>query len=266
MRSSSFASRFLLLATAASAVALAALGTGCNASVTIKPQTKFVGSNAIAKTATRALVASDAIEIENANGDVAVVGDATATTVSVTTKVAAFADNQADGDAAIADVTATIAIDESAGKFYIHCSEATTAHGTAARGTTACEGFTVTVPAGSSTAPLTLKATAHNGQLTATGLNGSATVHSDNGDVTASITPAVGSSIDVSSGNGDVSLALPATFSADTVTLTAGGPSPKVVTTDFPDVLQTSSANRKAGGAKSISVTTELGDVTLKKQ
>jgi hypothetical protein len=257
----SSASRLLLLA--ASAVALTA---GCNASVTIKPQTKFVGANAVAKTATRALNAGDAIEIENANGDVVVVGDPTATTVSVSTKVAAFADNQTDGDAAIADVTATIAIDESSTKFYVHCSEAASAHGSAARGTTACEGFTVTVPAGSATAPLALKATAHNGQITASGLNGSATVHSDNGDATASVTPAVGSVVDVSSGNGDVSLALPAAFTADTVTLTPGGSSAKVIDTDFPDVLQATSANRKAGGAKSISVTTELGDVTLKKQ
>jgi hypothetical protein len=261
MRSSSFASHSLSLAAAAAVLVL-----GCNATVTIKPQTKFVGSSAVAKTATRDLTAADAIEIENANGDVVVNGDPTATKVSVSTKVAAFADNQADGDAAIADVTATIAIDESTGKFLIHCSTAQSTHGSAATGTTACEGFTVTVPAGSATAPLALKATAHNGQIDATGLSGSATIHSDNGDATASVTPGVGSSIEVSTANGDASLALPAAFTADTVTLTPGGTGANVTTTDFPDVLQATSANRKAGGAKSITVSTELGDVTLKKQ
>ncbi len=269
MRSSSLASHSLsvtAVAAVAAVLGLAFVAAGCNATVTIKPQTKFVGSNAVSKTATRPMSATDTIEIENANGDVVVKGDPSATTVSVSTKVAAFADTQADGDAAIADVTSSIAIDESTGKFYVRCSEAATAHGTAARGTTACEGFTVTVPAGSATAPLTLKATAHNGQITATGLNGAATIHTDNGDATASITPGVGATIVVSSGNGDVVLAVPASFTADTVTLTPGGASSKAITTDFPDVLQQSSANRKAGGAKSITVSTELGNVTLKKQ
>jgi hypothetical protein len=240
--------------------------SGCTVSATIKPQTKFVGSNAVTKTATRAFTATDVIEIENANGDVAVTGDSSVTNITLSTKVAAFADNQADGDAAIADLTSTIALDESAGKFYIHCSTANAQHGSAARGTTACEGFTVRVPSGSATAGLTIKATAHNGAITATGLTGNAIVHSDNGDATASVTPTPAASIAVSSGNGDASLAVPAGFTADTVTLTPGGPGGVAVNTDFPDVLQATSANRKTGGAKSIVVSSENGNATLKKQ
>ncbi len=262
MRSSPFASRSLFLTATVTGLALIA---GCNASVTIKPQTKFIGANAVTKTATRAFAAGDVIEIENANGDVIVTGSASATTVSISTKVAAFADTQADGDAAIADVTSTIAIDESTGKFYVHCSTAKSAHGTAASGTSTCEGFTVTVPSGTATAGLNLKATSHNGEISATGLNGAAIIHTDNGNATASVTPGVGASVAVSSGNGDATLSVPSSFTADTVTMTPGG-SGKVITTDFPDVLQATSANRKAGGAKSITVSTELGDVTLKKQ
>lgn len=248
-------------------LALAGLtALGCNASVTIKPQTKFTGATPVTKTASRAMAATDVIEIENGNGAVVVNADASATTVSLSTTVFAFADNQADADAALADLTATIALDESTGKFYIHCNEAATSHGTAAAGTTGCEGFTIKVPAGSATAPLTLKATAHNGSIDATGLTGTITIHSDNGDATASLTPAVASTIEVSSGNGDATLALPANFTADTVTLTPGSAGGKVISTDFPDVTAATSANRKSGGAKSITVSTENGDVTLKKQ
>ncbi len=243
-----------------------ALAAGCNATVTIKPQTKYVGANAVTKTSTRAVAAGDVVEIENANGDVIVTGDPTATKVSITTKVVAFADNQSDADAAIGDVTSTIAIDESTGKLYVHCSEAKSKHGSASSGTTACEGFTVTVPAGSAAAPANVKATAHNGAIMATGFLGAAIVHTDNGDATASLSPGVGAAIEVSSGNGDVSLALPASFTVDTITLTAGGAGGKVINADFSDVLQATSANRKAGGAKSITVKTDLGNVTLKKQ
>ena len=102
---------------------------GCNASLTIKPQTKFTGATPVTKTASRALAATDVIEIENGNGAVVVNGDASATTVSLSTTVFAFADNQTDADAALADLTGTIALEESSGKFYIHCNEAASSHG-----------------------------------------------------------------------------------------------------------------------------------------
>jgi hypothetical protein len=234
--------------------------------VTVKTQTKYVGDQPVTKSASRSYAATDAIEIENANGDVVVQGVPNLDKITVSTKVFSFADVKGDADAAIADVVASIAIDESAGKFYIHCNTAKTGHGSAANGTTGCEGFTVQVPSGAATTPLALKATAHNGQISASGLVGSASIHTDNGDATAGISTAPGAVIEVSSGNGDSVLAVNADFSADVIVLTPGGPGAAKITTDFPDIDQATSPHKAAGGAKSITVQADNGTVTLKKQ
>jgi hypothetical protein len=124
----------------------------------------------------------------------------------------------------------------------------------------------VQVPAGTTTAPITVKATAHNGQIDATGLVGSAVIHSDNGDATASISTAPAAVIEVSTENGDASLALNADFSADSIVLQPGGPAATKVTTDFPDIDTPTSPHKASGGAKSITVKTGNGTVTLKKK
>ena len=242
------------------------VSTAVACTVTVKTQTKFVGDQPVTKTASRSYATTDAIEIENANGDVVVQGVPNLDKITVTTKVFSFADVKSDADAAIADVVSSIAIDESAGKFYIHCSTAKTGHGSAANGTTGCDSFTVQVPAGSATAPIALKATAHNGQINATGLVGTADIHTDNGQATASVSTAPAAVIALSSGNGDAVLAVNADFTADAIVLTPGGPAAAKITTDFPDLDQATSPHRAAGGAKSITVSTENGTVTLKKQ
>jgi hypothetical protein len=245
-------------------VAAAAVVSGCT--VTVKTQTKYTGDTPVTKTASRALATGDVIEIENGNGDVVVQGVAGLDKVTLSTKVFAFADVKADADAAIADVVNTIALDESTGKFYIHCNTASTGHGSAANGTTGCDSFTVQVPAGTTSAPITLKATAHNGQISGTGLVGSATIHTDNGQATASISTAPGAILEVSSGNGDASLAVNSDFSADSILLQPGGPGAAKISTDFPDLDAATSPHKAAGGAKSITVKTDNGTVTLKKQ
>jgi hypothetical protein len=234
-------------------------------SFTIKSQTKYTGSNAVTKTATTSYTAGSKITIDNANGDVSVTGVAGLDKITVTTNVFAFADIEADGNAAIADVTSTIAIQESQGAFTIKCGKAQSAHASAGTSTTGCEGFAVQVPAGTAAEPLNLSATAENGEITGTALIGSVTIHSENGAATASIGAAPGAVIEVSSANGDVSLALPQDFATDAITLAPGSPG-KVNNTAFPDVTDANSAHRKTGGAKSITVKTDLGDVTLKSQ
>jgi hypothetical protein len=251
MRSASF----LLVATVVFA--------GCT--VTVKTQTKFVGDQPVTKTASRSVASGDVVEIENGNGDVVVQGGS-GDKITLSTKVFSFADVKGDADLALADVVNTIAIDESAGKFYIHCNKAASAHGSAGTGTTGCDAFTVQVPSGTATAPLNLKATAHNGQINASGLTGTAVIHTDNGNATASLGIAPAAVIEVSSGNGDVSLALPANFTADAIVLTPGGPGAQKITTDFPDLDSAASTHKAAGGAKSITLTTENGTVTLRKQ
>lgn len=253
-------------------------------SITLKAQTKFIGA-AVTKTSTTDWT-GQAIEIENANGDVVVVGDASATKITVETKPFAFADGdkQADADGTIADVVASIAIDES-GHFYIHCAHGAS-HGSAAAGTSGCDGFTVHVPAGSVQQGLTLKATSHNGHVSAsgltaavsqqlqilsdngdvsaTGITGGVKVHTDNGGASGSVTPTPGSSVEVSSKLGDVTLALPAGFAADQITLKG---SPVTVTGFGTDFTSTSTSRGAAGtGASSIAVTTDLGQCTVKAQ
>jgi hypothetical protein len=249
---------------AASLLVTLVVVAGCT--VSVKTQTKFTGDTPVTKTASRSFAQGDVIEIENGNGDVVVQGVANLDKVTLSTKIFAFADVKGDADAALADLTNTIALEESTGKFYIHCNTATAAHGSAATGTTGCDSFTVQVPSGTTTAPISLKATAHNGQIDATGLVGTAQIHSDNGDATASISTAPAAVIEVSSGNGDASLAVNSDFTADSIVLQPGGPGAAKVSADFPDIDAATSPHKAAGGAKSITVKTDNGTVTLKKQ
>ena len=249
---------------AASLLFALAVVSGCT--VTVKTQTKYVGDQPVTKTASRSLAAGDAIEIENGNGDVVVQGVAGLDKITLSTKVFSFADVKGDADAAIADVVNGIALDESTGKFYIHCNTASTSHGSAGNGTTGCDNFTVQVPSGTTTAPITLKATAHNGQINATGLVGSAEIDSDNGDATASISTAPAAVIKVYTKNGDASLAVNGDFSADTISLVSAGAAPGKITGDFPDLDTPTSPHKASGGAKSITVQADNGTVTLKKQ
>jgi hypothetical protein len=241
-----------------------AVVSGCT--VTVKTQTKYTGDQPVTKTASRSVASGDAIEIDNGNGAVVVQGVAGLDKITLSTKVFAFADVKADGDAAIADVVNTIAIDESTGKFSIHCNTASTSHGSAGNGTTGCDGFTVQVPTGSTAAPITLKATAHNGNITAAGLVGSVEVDTDNGDATASIATAPAAVIKVYTKNGDASLAVNNDFTADTIVLQSNGAAPAKITGDFPDIDTPTSPHKAAGGAKSITVQADNGTVTLRKQ
>jgi hypothetical protein len=261
-----FAFRFVVVAACAvGASALACSVSTTDHSITFTGKTKYTGDTPATKTASASYTSGDVIEVENANGDVRVTGVAGLTSITVTARPFAWAESEADGRAGIMDVTSSITIDESvAHKFYIHCSTASASHGTAPTSLTGCDAFTVQVPTGASDQPLILKATAHNGPITASGLFGNAIVHSDNGDASASVTPTVASAVEVSSGNGSASLALPADFTADAITLTASGGA--VTATDFPDWSSTTSSHRQSGGARSIIVETELGDVTLRKQ
>ena len=272
------------------AVLSVALTAGCT--VTVKTQTKYVAPTATLLTPAAAWV-GQAVEIEDKNGSVTVqvTNDPSATNVAVAGLPFAFADNQADGNAAVTDATSTIKLDETApngtspGRLYAHCSIAAQAHGSAANGTTGCD-LVLTIPASIAAQGLALKVTSHNGPVTvtgvssltnqiivlqadngpvtATGITGGVKAHSDNGPVTASVTPTPGSNCEASTQVGDVSLSLPATFAADHITLTATN---GAVKGDFPDVTSATTSRGAAGtGASSIVATTGLGDVLIQVQ
>jgi DUF4097 and DUF4098 domain-containing protein YvlB len=281
--------RSLILGLGAAALAACSISTTPN-SITVKTQPEFDGA-AVSKTATRDWT-NEPIEIENANGDVVVSGVPGLTKITVTATPFARADKEleADAQATIADVVTSLTIDESNGRFYVHCTTGS-AHGTSAAGNSGCKSFTVQVPAGSAAGGLALKATAHNGSINATnlaaaagqellilsdngtasasGISGGAKVHSENGDVNASISPTQGAVIEASTKNGDVTLSLPANFSADVIQFKIGS-GEKVTITGFGADLTAATTSRGTAGTGAASVLLEsdfgLDGVTLKAQ
>lgn len=255
----------------------------------IKSQTKYKGDTVTAQS--MGAFSGQAIHVDNANGDVVVKGDPNATSVSVSTTPFAFADNSTDGSAAIADVKTSIKVDQSqSGVITVSCSQAAQSHGSASTSTTGCDGFTVTVPAGTAQSPLTLTVHAGNGSLEATGLtvsdtsagsfkadngdvtvsaNGSVSIDAGNGTVSATVVPNKGSTIDVSAGNGDVTLALPAGFSCDSLSLQAQGAGSTVnVGSGFTNQVTATSTSvgTKGTGAASVTVVAQFGSITLQPQ
>ncbi|MFO0678460.1 MAG: hypothetical protein U0169_18125 [Polyangiaceae bacterium] len=230
-----------------------------------------------------------AIEIENVNGDIEVVGEAGRTKVEVSATFFARAEKEDDAKQAMADIEAAYGIDEKAANFYVHCKQASKDFGSAPTGTTGCR-ITVKVPAGTTDKGVPFKARIGNGSLKATGLtaaagqqmlfvndNGTTTlsgltggvkVEASLGDVDLGVTPTVGSVVTVdigtgTSGLGDITLRLPKAFAADVVNLSvpSGG---KVDLVAFPDVVSGQGRGAKGTGAASISATVHGGgDVTL---
>lgn len=279
-------SAFLLGACGLFVLAGCSVETGPD-SITFKAQTKFNGTP-VSKTAQNDWN-GHAIEIQNANGDVTVQGDASVTKITVDYVPFAFADKEDEpsAQAAIREVDATLKIDESADKITITCGQASAKHGSANTGTTGCGSFTVKVPSnqgialvavsknGSMTATglqssdtSTIDVRSDNGSVTATGIRGNAKVYSDNGSVTASLTPNVGSTLDVSTGNGDIDLALPSDFAADSLSLSGGSDGKDVKIEGFSDITAESTSRGTAGqGAKSITAkASSLGTLTVKTQ
>jgi hypothetical protein len=289
------------LALGAGAIALGSIGSSLGACsvktsdcgdggtcVTAKTQPETDGS-LTSKTSMRAWKADDVIEIQNGNGAVIVHGDPNATTISVSMTPFAHSDSGGDADskASIADAIASLTIDETnPNKFYVHCDRGGT-HGTSQAANSGCKNLTVTIPAGSATAGLTLLANTNAGDVTApdaltakagqylifttgagsvsvSNVSGGVKAHTEVGDATANCTPAVGGTVEVSSGNGDVTLSLPANFAADHVTLKGD---PINVTGFGSDFTKASTTRGAAGtGASSVTVSTDLGSVTVKAQ
>jgi hypothetical protein len=265
---------------------------GCSITATdggliLKTQNRYVPAQPVQKQSVAAWTGQP-ILVHNANGSVTVNGSATATGVTVSAVPFAFADpdKPSDGTQAIQNVTNTLGIDESSGSFVVNCSQATQQYGSAGVSTTGCD-LTVTVPAGSASQGVALTAHTGNGDVTAaqlysaagvvmhiftdngsakaTGITGSATVHSINGNATGSVTPILGSEIEVSSGNGDATLSLPASFACDSLTLSAPGGNVTVGSGFTNTVTSTStSVGMSKMGASKVTVTAgTLGNASL---
>ncbi len=221
-------------------------------SITFKPQKKFEGQP-VTKTAA-ADWANQPITIDNANGDVTVIGDATITKVTVTATPVSWADDsskEADAMGTISQVAASIVITESGNSISVKCSQASSSVGTSGTSTTGCDGFTVKVPAGSAATAANVTAKAENGTISATGITGSADITGN--DPTVSVTPTKGSTLAVLASLGDINLSLPADFAADSLSLT-GSP---VTITGFSDVTATSKSRNGSSASSAASIKAE---------
>jgi hypothetical protein len=254
-------------------------GLGCR--VEAHTQTQFIGSEN-SKTAS-ADYNGEEVTVNNSNGDVIVEQDSSVTKVTVTMRPVAFADDDQKPDAqeAWTDVLNTFAVNESGGTVAVSCGKASGSHGTAGTSGTGCKDLHVKIPAGKG---IKLSVTAHNGSLDAKNLTaadgatinlvaqngslnavitGGAKISGENGDVTVSSTPTKGSTLDISTGNGDIDLALPSSFAADTIAFSAGE---KVTIDGFSDITKDStSRGTKGEGYASLSAkASSLGELHVK--
>jgi hypothetical protein len=243
--------------------------------ITFKTQTRYVNAPDTSVEATKDWTGEE-ISIVNdslsvlVNGGTEVVGDASVKRVKVTARVVAYADaeDRASADKSIADAIKTVVIDESGGKISVKCGHGGS-YGSSDAGKSGCEYLTVRVPAGDATKPVKVTIGAGNGDLKVSGIVGSVSASTKNGDTTVSVTPAKGSTI---SATGDAAtVSLPASFAADMITLSvASGSKGKVVTTDFPDVTSGKGRGNAGEGAASITVSAQGpfddDNATLKKQ
>jgi hypothetical protein len=240
--------------------------------ITFKSQTRYVQAPDVTATATKDWTTED-IEVRNdslsvlVNGGTIVQGDPSVKKITVTARMVAYADaeDKASADKTLADAVKTLQIDESGGKFVVRCGHGGS-YGTSDAGKSGCELMTVRVPAGSATTPVKLTVKSGNGDVKITGITGAVQAEAGSSHADVSVTPTKGAVIVVT---GDrATLALPANFAADMVTVAAEHG--KVITTDFP-TLQSGKGFGNAGeGASSITVTAKglLDDdnATIKKQ
>jgi len=263
--------RTAFVALAGLVVSSTVVGCTLNGSVTIKPKTEFVSDQRPQK---EAAYTGQTIEVLNdsPNPGLGLVFTVTGSPNATKVQAAAVISSQGEqGDTenaqkANAEALESFTVTEANGKIVVKCGHATKDYGTVTQASTGCKSLVVTVPAGDATKPINLVVKSGNADVTVSGVTGSVTVEGGGtASATVSATPVAGSVISVSA-ESDATLALPASFSADLVTLGADEQK-DIITTDFPE-LKNGQAFGAAGGAKSITVrsTGLLGQATIRKQ
>ncbi len=226
--------------------------------VTGKSKTRFVSDQKpvreIAFTNQTIEVLNDGVNPGSGVG-IVVTGSPGATKVTATSSIVAWADGAETENAKTAqkEVVDSFTVTEAGGKITVRCGHASKDYGTASRAGTGCEGLTVTVPAGTAAAPVSLVVKNGNSDIQVSGITGSVTVEAQGaGDAEVSVTPAQGSVISVSA-EFDALLRLPANFAADVVTL-AADEAKDIDTSAFPEVKSGLGYGAPGTGAKSITV------------
>lgn len=246
--------------------------TACSISATVKPTVEFVSDQRPQK---EAAYTGQVIEVLNDGPNPArgvtftVTGAAGATKVTAAAVVSSQGESGDNENASLAnkETLDSFSVSEVGGKLVVRCGHATKDYGTINRAGTGCKSLVVTVPAGDATKPINLVVKSGNGGVNVAGVTGSVTVESTgSGDAIVSATPVKDSVLSVVSDD-TASLAVPASFAADLVTLSADE-AKDVVTTDFPDLKSGQGYGTAGTGAKSITVrsTGLIGQAILKKQ
>jgi len=254
----------LLGVLAVASLAACSVSTTAN-SITLKTQKQFRDETQPAKSVP--YKAGDAISINN-DGIPAAIGDAgvditvdpSATQVTVQPIFAAFADDDAheqDAKASIQDAIPTFSLTGGNGTPINAVCHHGGDHGTSGGNKSGCILFKVTVPAGTATEPLDLTVGDGNGGIRFNGtvLAKALTVQENGtGDLVVNVNPQKGSTVKIT-GDFDVTVGLPAGFSADSITFSGPNDAADIDTSAFQG-LQSGKAYGQAGtGAASISIT-----------
>ena len=166
----------------------------------------------------RGVIASG-INFTQNGGIVVQSGDVAKVSVSARVIGYGYAEDKADATVAIRNVAESVSVTKSGDTWVVSCGQ--DEQGSATAG---CEYLEVTVPRGTSAAPLDVALEADNGTVNANFLNdvvGNLTIDATGagGVIVAQANPAVGATLSLSSDNGDVRLDLPSDSSVDQVRL-----------------------------------------------
>jgi hypothetical protein len=253
-------------------------------SVTLKTVPEFVDKSQPAKTST-ADWNGEEISITNAgvnpltgDGGIAITVDPNATKITASADFAGRADTESEAQLSIKDAIGTFTLTEG-GKFAVNCGHGQD-HGTSKTAASGCKLLKVTIPAGTAQKPIKLTVSSGQGGVRFSGaVTASSVAVSENGlgDIDIKVTPVAGAAIRAK-GDNKVSVALPADFSAQTVTLTvnesdAAAAAKRIITTDFQGMesgksYPTAGATANAAASLSLESGGLLDDytVTVRKQ
>ncbi|HEY8074697.1 MAG TPA: hypothetical protein VIF62_11315 [Labilithrix sp.] len=231
-------------------------------SLTIKTQKEFVDSNTVTLTSATAWagepikIENDSVDFVNGTGGVQVQVDPSATKITATATFTARADDDAhesEAQQSIVDAKQTFAVDG----FSFVCHHGQT-HGTSGAGSSGCKLIVLTVPPGTAAQALDLTVGDGNG-----GISFSDKVLAKNllvqengtGDLDVKVDPQKGSTISITGGF-DVTVGVPSTFAADSVTLTGPNDPMDIDTSAFQGLASGKGYGTAGTGASSFSVTT----------
>lgn len=188
-----------------------------------------VESDVRTKSTAEASWQGEPLRIHDEHGQLEIVGVPGKQNITVHAKMVAGAREQADADAAFADLFERVTIEKKDGIWVVECGQAGQWHGSVDPESTGCARMTVEVPAGTRETPVALEARADYGGVYATGLVVSRFYATAPFGLAADVTPIAGADIEMRGGeivSGFCSsiVRVPIDFAADHVALTVQKP------------------------------------------